>query len=475
VSATTQGTPPPPPVSTSTFSVLAYYPTWDVGLGYTPQDVDFSIVTHAIQFSMIPTSTSPYFIPRASDEGNAYINPKTGQVVQSVQRGLIDESHLYGKKTLLGIADVAFFGTAHALGWIIADPVRTDTFVNAVVNYLKVKGYDGVDINWEYPGAADRDNFTIFLSKLRTALDTMVPRGVLTITVDLAQYNTAQRGVDPLATSPYVDFFISESIPKVVGVGNGSTDVPNALYHPACTPFDAHTYMDATSNGEQAYVTVNGWAQLGVPRSKLSMYMATYFERYTGTDGPCQSYIGVANQTYLPMTLGQVLRDYSTKPLVVDSVANAKYFAWTDANGKQTVTYWDEQTAADFIHFLRSRGFSSVALYELGTAYVNKTYMPTFTKPRDYLLKAVGAAASDVMPPPVSTLFAIGGNVRTTASLNVRGAPTSLGTLLGTQAAGVLGSVMGGPIAADGYIWWHINYNTGVDGWSAENWLSLVP
>jgi chitodextrinase len=70
-----------------------------------------------------------------------------------------------------------------------------------------------------------------------------------------------------------------------------------------------------------------------------------------------------------------------------------------------------------------------------------------------------------------STKFVIGDRVQTTSNLNVRATPSTSGTLLGTQATGTLGVVIGGPTNANGYNWWNINYDTGADGWSIENYL----
>ena len=38
----------------------------------------------------------------------------------------------------------------------------------------------------------------------------------------------------------------------------------------------------------------------------------------------------------------------------------------------------------------------------------------------------------------------------------------------------MLGTVIGGPTVADGYTWWNINYDTGADGWSVEDYLDKV-
>jgi hypothetical protein len=84
-----------------------------------------------------------------------------------------------------------------------------------------------------------------------------------------------------------------------------------------------------------------------------------------------------------------------------------------------------------------------------------------------------------ITPPPTSTpattttstKFSIGSRVQTTANLNVRDIPSTSGQILGTQASSSLGTVIAGPSSADGFNWWNINYNIGVDGWSVENYL----
>jgi hypothetical protein len=75
-------------------------------------------------------------------------------------------------------------------------------------------------------------------------------------------------------------------------------------------------------------------------------------------------------------------------------------------------------------------------------------------------------------PPPSS--FAIGDRIQTLNATNVRASGSLSGTLLGTQATGALGTIIGGPVFADGYTWWNINYDTGADGWSGENNYSPV-
>ena len=67
--------------------------------------------------------------------------------------------------------------------------------------------------------------------------------------------------------------------------------------------------------------------------------------------------------------------------------------------------------------------------------------------------------------------FAVGDRVQTTAALNIRSSASTLGTLLGTQPRGSLGTVTAGPVSANGYAWWNVNYDAGVDGWAVGNYL----
>src|SRR3989344_114577 len=71
---------------------------------------------------------------------------------------------------------------------------------------------------------------------------------------------------------------------------------------------------------------------------------------------------------------------------------------------------------------------------------------------------------------PTSTKFSINDRVQVNATfVNVRA--TANGTLLGTQTTNALGTVIGGPTNTGGYNWWNINFDTGFDGWSAEDYL----
>ena len=59
-----------------------------------------------------------------------------------------------------------------------ANPSLRQNFIDSAVNMLTKHGFDGLDIDWEYPngrdtvhGAADINNFTVLLKELRAVFD----------------------------------------------------------------------------------------------------------------------------------------------------------------------------------------------------------------------------------------------------------------------------------------------------------------
>ncbi len=96
----------------------------------------------------------------------------------------------------------------------------------------------------------------------------------------------------------------------------------------------------------------------------------------------------------------------------------------------------------------------------------------------------VTGTAQAVTPTPVpvvapSTKFVSGQRVQTTANVNVRSTANTTGTLLGTQTTGSIGTILNGGVSQGGFYWWNVNYDSGVDGYSAEdfivNYVALVP
>ncbi len=76
-------------------------------------------------------------------------------------------------------------------------------------------------------------------------------------------------------------------------------------------------------------------------------------------------------------------------------------------------------------------------------------------------------------PPPIpKDKFIIGDKIKTTARVNVRS--TANGKWVGTKSNGAVGTVVSGPTKAGAYVWWKVDFSTGVDGWVVETYLTKL-
>src|SRR3989344_5880506 len=117
------------------------------------------------------------------------------------------------------------------------------------------------------------------------------------------------------------------------------------------------------------------------------------------------------------------------------------------------------------------QGNYAIKVYAASSARGAPVRSTTFT-----LSVGISSATPTPTPTPiVSTKFLINDRVQVNfGPLNVRSTPSTSGTILGTQVTGQLGTVIGGPTNSGGFNWWNINYDSGADGWSAENYLTKV-
>ena len=86
------------------------------------------------------------------------------------------------------------------------------TFIGSLVSFLQKYGLDGVDIDWEYPGASDRggipadtDNFVLLMSEIQETFARTNPGWEATITVPTSYWYL--RGFDINRLQKYVSWF----------------------------------------------------------------------------------------------------------------------------------------------------------------------------------------------------------------------------------------------------------------------------
>lgn len=93
---------------------------------------------------------------------------------------------------------------------MVASAANRKAFIGSAIKFCNTHGFDGIDIDWEYPAADDRggvaadyDNFVTFMKELRAA------SGKLGLTLTLPNSYWYLQGFDVKALEEYVDWYVS--------------------------------------------------------------------------------------------------------------------------------------------------------------------------------------------------------------------------------------------------------------------------
>lgn len=285
-------------------------------------------------------------------------------------------------------------------GWAFNDdPVKRDrwtrmvatektrrAFATSAVEFITQHGFDGVDLDWEYPGAEDRAgrpedrrNYVALVAEMRIAFNTAVVSGqepLLTMAVPCG--------------GPYLAAFDLVQLAKHLDwIGAMCYDLAGA-WGPA--PFTTGSHTNATTIG----TAVDAMLASGVPANKIVLGMASYGRAWTLTDpaacaserapfckasaagraGPCTAEAGALSIYEIDYMLhggGAGCGGGGGGALAKGTAAGS---AWAILDGDQFVSYDTTATAATKIALAQERCMAGTMVWSINMADAKDLYGP---------------------------------------------------------------------------------------------------
>ncbi|XP_038676385.1 acidic mammalian chitinase-like [Scyliorhinus canicula] len=173
-------------------------------------------------------------------------------------------------KTLLSIGGWSF-GT-QKFTTMVSTQENRQTFITSVISFLRNYGFDGLDIDWEYPESRNKHLFTLLAQEMVAAFEAEAktsgqPRMLMSAAV-AAGMGIVEVSYEVAELGKYLDFFNVMTY-DFFGSGNIVTGENSPLFP---LPNDK-SYANIHFNVE---FTMNYWKSQGAPAEKLNIGFATY-------------------------------------------------------------------------------------------------------------------------------------------------------------------------------------------------------
>ena len=240
----------------SPYRIVAYYPSWRF-TEYPPSRIPADKVTVINYAFIMPSTTGECVLENPQDSRNHF------SALQLLKKT---------NPNLKIMASVGGAGLDKEFIAATANPTLLNRFVNSCVELVKTYKLDGMDVDWEYPEAAQKTTFTTLITNLRLALNSLEitthQHFLLTIAAPSSLGN--MQGLDLAQITPNLDW-INLMTYDFYGSWSNTTGHNAALQH---NPADPNIW-----SGD--YV-VHLYLTLNVPPEKLTLGVPFYGRAWQG-------------------------------------------------------------------------------------------------------------------------------------------------------------------------------------------------
>ncbi|KAI0135550.1 glycoside hydrolase family 18 protein [Daldinia grandis] len=353
------GFPPLPPGPFRGFKNGAYFTNWGVNSGFHPQELPVSELTHIYYaFADIDPDGTVKSSDPVVDLQKRYpddsLSNRTANAYGAVKQLYIHKKWNRNLKVLLSIGGWNYspkFVTAAA-----TDAARYK-FAASAVKLVTDWGFDGIDIDWEYPANdVEKENFVKLLQACRQAFDRhALLHGIrYRFTISVASPASPQNyeKLDLFAMNRYVDSWHLMAYDY-----SGSWDTVSG--HQA----NVFSYeSSAASKRLSTDAAVQHYESQGIHPQKMLLGLPLYGRAFEGTSGLGQNYTSVGEGGPQPGVYYYKDLPKAGAEVVYDDVAKATYSY--DAAARELVSYDDVRSTTYKAQYLKWRRLGGAFFWE---------------------------------------------------------------------------------------------------------------
>jgi len=346
------------------YTNAAYFVNWGIyGRNYQPQQLPASELTHVLYaFANIGSDGTVTLSDTYADLQKHYPTDSWNDVGNNVY-GCVKQLYLLKKanramKTLLSIGGWTYSTNFSPLASTAAG--RTQ-FATTAVQFVKDLGFDGIDIDWEYPASAtDAANFVLLLQAVRSALDAYAaeyaPGYHFLITVASPAGPTNYNIQNLAAMDPLVDSWHLMAYDYA-----GSWDT--------ITGHDANLYMSSSNPASTDFDTtsaVTAYLAAGVTASKLIVGLPLYGRSFEETTGMGEAFTGIGT----PDNVGSFeagVWDYKVLPRAgaIETYDSDVVGAYSyDSSTQELISYDNVEAVQTKAQYVRSNNLGGAFFWE---------------------------------------------------------------------------------------------------------------
>lgn len=351
------------------FKVVGYFPNWAMyrSVPFYPKDINPKLVTH-INYAFVKTDTAGNII---LFDPWADIDHRTDWNVEKSYWGNFRQLTELKEKNpqLKTLFSVGGWTLSEPFSQLAENPAARANFIRQSIEFADKYGFDGIDIDWEYPGFAthngrpqDKENFTQLLKELHQATKAHQPPLLVTIAAPAGP--THMQNMELGEIHEYLDWINLMTYDFHGPWGGGEDEVTNH-----------NSPLYATGQGNPEFnvdAAVRGYLAQGVPKNKIVVGMPLYGRSYANvpdtSDGLYSSYNGIGTGT----TEEAGLRFFND---IKQNLLSSYICSWDDQAKvpylynpatKQFISYDDEESLRLKANYVREHELGGAMVWELG-------------------------------------------------------------------------------------------------------------